>query len=143
MEGLLIMKAKPISKKHKEPTPEEFAKWKKETGACDHNKIGYSALTKLALGMFARSRKDAKHFVTLLDIINGQKRMILDQKRVMEKMIDCYEDRFEEYQRANKDFQEKNTDLILQVDELKKRLFGHFERKLEFWATRPDRKKDN
>ena len=143
MEGLLIMKAKPISKKHKEPTPEEFAKWKKETGACDHNKIGYAALTKLALGMIARSKKDAKHFVTLLDIIKGQKQMMLNQKRTLEEMIDRYEDKYEEYEKANKDFQEKNTELVLQVDELKKRLFGSFERRLKFFAERPDRKKDN
>ena len=48
-------------KRSKKPTPEELKKWKKQTGACDHNKIGYPALSKLAYGMFERSKQDAEN----------------------------------------------------------------------------------
>ncbi len=60
-----------------------------------------------------------------------------------EIMVDKYEDKFEEYDKANEDLKKANTQLILNVEDLKKRLFGSFERKLKDFALRPDRKKDN
>ena len=54
------------NKRSKKPTPEELKKWKKQTGACDHNKIGYPALSKLAYGMFERSKQDAENIKDLV-----------------------------------------------------------------------------
>ena len=56
----------PIKFKRPKRTPEELEKWKKQTKACDHNKVGYQALNKLALGMFARSKQDAENIKDLV-----------------------------------------------------------------------------
>ena len=45
-------------------------------------------------------------------------------------MVDKYEDKFEEYEKANDELKEANTQLTLNVDELKTRLFGSFEMRL-------------
>ena len=58
-------------------------------------------------------------------------------------LIDKYEDKFEEYEKSNAELTEANTQLTLNVDELKTRLFGRFEKKLKDFALRPDKKKDN
>ena len=54
------------NKKPKKRTPENLKKWKKETKACHHNRVGYPALQKLALGMFARSKQDAENIKDLV-----------------------------------------------------------------------------
>ena len=66
-----------------------------------------------------------------------------DLKKVNETMIDKYEDKFEEYEKANEGLKKQNTQLILNVEDLKRRLFGSFERKLKDFALRPDKKEDN
>ena len=66
-----------------------------------------------------------------------------DLKKLNEMMVDKYEDKFEEYEKANEDLKKANTQLLLNVEDLKGRLFGHFERKLKNFALRPDKKRDN
>jgi|TARA_B100000315_G_scaffold105762_1_gene97018 hypothetical protein len=127
----------------KKYTPEELKQWKKKNKACDHYKLGYSALNKLALGMFARSKQDAENIRKLSDILYLQKKTIEDLKKVNVVMVDKYEDKFEEYEKANDELKEANTQLTLNVDELKTRLFGSFEMRLKNLALRPDKKKDN
>jgi len=133
----------PIKFKRPKRTPEELEKWKKQTKACDHNKVGYQALNKLALGMFARSKQDAENIRKLSDILYLQKKTIEDLKKFNVAMVDKYEDKYEEYEKANAELKEANTQLTLNVDELKTRLFGSFERRLKAFALRPDKKKDN
>ena len=133
----------PIKFKRPKRTPEELKKWKKQTKACDHNKVGYQALNKLALGIFARSKQDAENIRKLSDILYLHKKTIEDLKKFNEAMVDKYEDKFEEYEKANAELKEANTQLTLNVDELKTRLFGSFERRLKAFALRPDKKKDN
>ena len=133
----------PIKFKRPKRTPEELEKWKKQTKACDHNKVGYQALNKLALGMFARSKQDAENNRKLSDILYLHKKTIEDLKKFNVAMVDKYEDKYEEYEKANAELKEANTQLTLNVDELKTRLFGSFERRLKAFALRPDKKKDN
>ena len=80
--------------------------------------------------------KQTKLLLGLQKTITFQQKIIDDQKEVTKVLIDKYEDEAEEYQKAN-------TQLALNVDELKTRLFGKFERKLKDFALRPDKKKDN
>ena len=132
-----------LYKRPKKRTPEDLKKWKKETKACHHNRVGYPALQKLALGMFERSKQDAENIRKLSDILYLHKQTIEDLKKFNVATVDKYEDKFEEYEKANEDLKKANTQLILNVEELKKRLFGSFERKLKDFALRPDKKKDN
>ena len=53
------------NKRSKKPTPEELKKWKKQTGACDHNKIGYPALSKLPMVCLKEVSKTQKILKTL------------------------------------------------------------------------------
>ena len=110
---------------------------------CDHDKVGYSEITRLALFMLKRSKQDAKDIKGITEVLTWQKQHIEDLKKINEAMVDRYEDKFEEYEKANEDLKKANTQLILDVEELKTRLFGRFERKLKDFALRPDRKKDN
>ena len=80
--------------------------------------------------------KQNKLLLGLQKTITFQQKIIEEQKEVTKVLIDKYEDEAEEYQKAN-------TQLALNVDELKTRLFGKFERKLKDFALRPDKKKDN
>ena len=110
---------------------------------CDHDKVGYSEISKLALFMLKRSKQDAKDIKKITEILTWQKQHIEDLKKINIAMVDRYEDKFEEYEKANEELKKANTQLILDIEELKTRLFGKFERKLKDFALRPDRKKDN
>ena len=79
---------------------------------------------------------DSYIIANLQKTIAFQQKTIEDQKEFAKGLIDKYEDEAENYQKAN-------TQLALNVDELKTRLFGKFERKLKDFALRPDKKKDN
>jgi len=131
------------NKRSKKLTLDRTKKFKKETKACHHNRVGYPALQKLALGMFKRSKQDAENIRRLAEILSLQKKNIEDLKKVNVVMVDKYEDKFEEYEKANAELKEANTQLTLNVDELKTRLFGRFEMRLKNLALRPDKKKDN
>ena len=80
--------------------------------------------------------KKAELLLGLQKTITFQQKIIDDQKEFTKKIIDKYEDEAEEYQKAN-------TQLTLNIDELKTRLFGKFERRLKDFALRPEKKKDN
>ena len=116
---------------------------RKEYGLCEHNEVNYKTLEKFCKELFLRVRSDKKQFKILAQDILLKNQHIQDLKKMNEMMIDKYEDKFEEYEKANEDLKKANTQLILNVEDLKKRLFGSFERKLKDFALRPDRKKDN
>ena len=116
---------------------------RKEYGACEHDNVNYKSLEKLNNLLHKRIKSDQKQFKILAQDILLKNQHIQDLKKVNEVMIDRYEDKFEEYEKANEDLKKANTQLILDVEDLKGRLFGHYERKLKNFALRPDRKKDN
>jgi len=132
-----------INKKPKKRTPEEIKKWKKETKACHHNRVGYPALQKLALGMFVRSKQDAKNIKNLSEILHSQKLIIDENKKGVATLIDKYEDIKDDLEKQIEELQKANTQLTLNAEELKARLFGRFEMRLKNLALRPDKKKDN
>ena len=84
----------------------------------------------------SKKPKQSELLLGLQNTITFQQKIIDDQKEFTKKIIDKYEDEAENYQKAN-------TQLALNVDELKTRLFGKFERRLKDFALRPDKKKDN
>ena len=84
----------------------------------------------------SKKPKKSELLLGLQKTITFQQKIIDDQKEFTKKIIDKYEDEAEEYQKAN-------TQLTLNIDELKTRLFGKFERRLKDFALRPDKKKDN
>ena len=91
---------------------------------------------KYALALEETVLEQHKDKIELHRTINYQRKIIEDQKTFTKSLIDKYEDEAENYQKAN-------TQLALNVDELKTRLFGKFERRLKDFALRPEKKKDN
>ena len=91
---------------------------------------------RYALGLEETVKEQHKDKTELHKTINYQRKIIEDQKTFAKSLIDKYEDEAESYQKAN-------SQLTLNVDELKTRLFGKFERRLKDFALRPDKKKDN
>ena len=132
-----------IKKKPKKRTPEEIKKWKKETKACHHNRVGYPALQKLALGMFKRSKEDAWNIEKLSGILHSQNLTLKENKKGVATLIDKYEDIKDDLEKQIEELQKANTQLTLNAEELKARLFGRFEMRLKNLALRPDKKKDN
>jgi len=118
-------------------------KLRKELGVCSHERVSYKSLEKLNQLLYKRIKSDQKQFKILAQDILLKNQHIKDLKKMNEVMIDRYEDKFEEYDKANEDLKKANTQLVLDVEELKRRLFGSFERRLKDFALRPDRKKDN
>ena len=116
---------------------------RKKYGVCEHNEVNYKTLEKFCKELFLRVKSDKKQFKILAQDILLKNNHIQDLKKMNEMMIDKYEDKFEEYEKANEDLKKANTQLILNVEDLKRRLFGSFERKLKDFALRPDKKKDN
>ena len=84
----------------------------------------------------SKKPKQSELLLGLQKTITFQQKIIDDQKTFVKSVIDKYEDEAEIYQKAN-------SQLTLNVDELKTRLFGKFERRLKDFALRPDKKKDN
>ena len=116
---------------------------RKKYGVCEHNEVSYKTLEKFCKELFLRVKSDQKQFKILAQDILLKNQHIQELKKINEMMVDKYEDKFEEYDKANEDLKKANTQLILDVEELKRRLFGSFERRLKDFALRPDMKKDN
>ena len=79
---------------------------------------------------------DSYIIANLQKTIHFQQKTINNHKKVVNTLIDRYEDEAENYQKIN-------TQLTLNVDELKTRLFGKFEMRLKDLALRPDKERDN
>jgi len=79
---------------------------------------------------------DSYIIANLQKTIHFQQKTINNHKKVVNTLIDRYEDEAENYQKIN-------TQLTLNVDELKTRLFGKFEMRLRDLALRPDKERDN
>ena len=74
-------------------------KWRKDTNACEHDKIGYSALTKLANLMFDRSKQDSWNIEKLSGVLNSQNILLKDNKKGISILVDKYEDQIEELEK--------------------------------------------
>jgi len=86
---------KHTSKKRKKLTPQQLKKWRKDTNACEHDKVGYQALMNLANGMFARSKQDAEEMKKIVGVLDWQKDHINSLKKMNEMLVDRYEDAIE------------------------------------------------
>jgi len=86
---------KHTSKKRKKITPQQLKKWRKDTNACEHDKVGYQALMNLANGMFARSKQDAEEMKKIVGVLDWQKDHINSLKKMNEMLVDRYEDAIE------------------------------------------------
>jgi coproporphyrinogen III oxidase-like Fe-S oxidoreductase len=87
------------NKRPKKLISDRTKKFKKETKACHHNRVGYPALQKLALGMFARSKQDADNIKNLSEILHSQKLTIDENKKGISILVDKYEDRIDELEK--------------------------------------------
>ena len=93
--------------------------------------------------MYQRSKVDSLTITQLTDMMTWLKNHIIKLEKANEMIVDKYEDKYEEYEKANEDLKKQNTELTLNVEELKERLFGKLTLRLKEFATRPDKKKDN
>jgi len=136
-----LPKKKPQNKKLKRSDITD--EMRRKLHVCEHDKVGYFALTQLTQGMFVRSKQDAENIKRLTEILTWQKKHIEDLKKINEAMVDRYEDKFEEYEKANEGLKKDNTQLILDCEELKTVAMYGDNKPLKDLALRPDRKKDN
>ncbi len=105
--------------------------------------VTYEDMSKLYWLMYQRSKVDGLTITQLTDLMSWFKNHILKLEKANEMIVDKYEDKYEEYEKANEDLKKQNTELTLNVEELKERLFGKLTMRLKEFATRPDKKKDN
>ena len=105
--------------------------------------VTYEDMSKLYWLMYQRSKVDSLTITQLTDLMSWFKKHILKHEKANEMIVDKYEDKYEEYEKANEDLKKQNTELTLNVEELKERLFGKLTMRLKEFATRPDKKKDN
>jgi len=87
------------NKRSKKLTLDRTKKFKKETKACHHNRVGYPALQKLALGMFKRSKQDAENIRRLAEILYSQNITLKENKEGISILVDKYEDRIGELEK--------------------------------------------
>ena len=83
----------------KKLTKAQLNKWRKQTNACEHDKVGYQALMDLANGMFTRSKQDAEDMHKAFGVMDWQKDHINQLKKMNELLVDKYEDRLEELEK--------------------------------------------
>ena len=132
-------KKQPKYKLNKATKKQVTKAWKQKKLLCEE--IDLAAATKEQMLysvkhselLLQRQQETVEH---LRKTITFQQKIIEDQKEFTKVLIDKYEDEAESYQKVN-------SQLTLNVDELKTRLFGKFEKKLKDFALRPDKKKDN
>ena len=100
------------SKKPKKYSEKELTKIRKQTGACDHDKIGYPALTKLAEGMLDRSKQDAWNIEKLSGILHSQNLTLKENKKGISILVDKYEDRIGELEKQIEELTKQRNDSI-------------------------------
>ena len=83
----------------KKLTKAQLNKWRKQTNACEHDRVGYQALMDLANGMFTRSKQDAEDMHKAFGVMDWQKDHINQLKKMNELLVDKYEDRLEELEK--------------------------------------------
>ena len=97
-------------KRKKKITKAQLNKWRKETNACEHDKVGYQAIMKLAEGMFARSKQDAWNIEKLSGVLNSQNILLKDNKKGISMLVDKYEDRIAELEKQAEELTKQRND---------------------------------
>tara|TARA_R100001143_G_C3340713_1_gene124117 strand:+ start:402 stop:905 length:504 start_codon:yes stop_codon:yes gene_type:complete len=104
-------------KRKKSPRPKRISKdtldkWRKDTNACEHDKVGYAALMKLADACYVRSKKDAWNIEKLSGVLNSQNILLKDNKKGISILVDKYEDRIEELEKQVEQLTKERNDGI-------------------------------
>ena len=97
-------------KRKKKITKAQLNKWRKETNACEHDKVGYQAIMKLAEGMFARSKQDAWNIEKLSGVLNSQNILLKDNKKGISMLVDKYEDQIAELEKQVEELTKQRND---------------------------------
>jgi len=121
-------------------------KTRRKYGACEHNQVSYKSLehlTKLTFKRLTRDGKTLQKIGTLIEDIKFKKSIIDYQKHIIKGMTAKYEEQFDKYIEANNELKEENTDLILELQKFKAKLYGKFSVKTWRKSNRPNKKEDN
>ena len=78
---------------------------------CDHDKVGYSEITRLALAMLKRSKQDAENIRKISEVLTWQKQHIENLKKTNEMMVDKYEDTLEAQEKQLEDCHKDKNDI--------------------------------
>ena len=104
---MTTIKKKPQNKKLKRSDITD--EMRRKFHVCEHNKVGYSEISKLALFMLKRSKQDAKDIKGITEVLTWQKNHIEDLKKINIAMVDKYEDTLEAQEKQLEDcHKEKN-----------------------------------
>ena len=90
---------KKIKKPKKKLTKSQLNKLRKDTNACEHDKVGYAALMKLSDACYVRSKKDAEEMTKIVGVLDWQKDHINSLKKMNEMLVDRHEDQIEELEK--------------------------------------------
>ena len=83
----------------KKLTKAQLNKWRKQTNACEHDKVGYQALMDLANACFTRSKEDAWNIQRLSEVLKAQNETAKESKKGFSIIIDRYEDQIKELEK--------------------------------------------
>ena len=78
---------------------------------CEHDKVGYSEISKLALFMLKRSKQDAKDIKGITEVLTWQKNHIEDLKKINIAMVDKYEDTLETQEKELQECHKEKNDV--------------------------------
>ena len=84
---------------------------RKKFHVCEHDKVGYSEITGLALTMLKRSKQDAKDIKGITEVLTWQKQHIEDLKKINEAMVDKYEDTLEAQEKELQECHKEKNDV--------------------------------
>ena len=103
------IKKKPQNKKLKRSDITD--KIRRKFHVCEHNQVGYSEISKLALFMLKRSKQDAKDIKGITEVLTWQKQHIEDLKKINEAMVDKYEDALEAQEKELQECHKEKNDV--------------------------------
>jgi predicted DNA-binding protein YlxM (UPF0122 family) len=85
---------------------------RKAHGVCEHDQVNYKSMESLNKVLLKRVKSDKKSFELLAQDIFLKNQAIKDWKKFHGALVDKYEDKLEEYQKANDGLMEKNKELV-------------------------------
>ena len=106
---MTTIKKKPQNKKLKRSDITD--EMRRKFHVCEHDKVGYSEISKLALVMLKRSKQDATNIKKLSNILTWQKQHIEDLKKINITMVDKYEDTLETQEKELQDCHKDKNDI--------------------------------
>ena len=78
---------------------------------CEHDKVGYSEISKLALFMLKRSKQDAQDIKGITEVLTWQKKHIENLEKINVGMVDKYEDTLEAQEKQLEDCHKDKNDI--------------------------------